>query len=64
MKNLIGLGNIGKQYTQTRHNIGFIFVDWLKLRLKLEGKYKKSNKMKIFNQAVSKLSKRFIFTTT
>lgn len=27
MKYIIGLGNIGKQYDQTRHNIGFMAVD-------------------------------------
>lgn len=29
MKTIIGLGNIGEKYTKTRHNIGFIILDWL-----------------------------------
>ncbi|MFQ5956855.1 MAG: aminoacyl-tRNA hydrolase, partial [Candidatus Brocadiales bacterium] len=29
MKILIGLGNPGKKYTKTRHNIGFMVVDRL-----------------------------------
>lgn len=37
MKLIIGLGNPGKQYEKTRHNIGFIILDTLHATWKKEG---------------------------
>jgi PTH1 family peptidyl-tRNA hydrolase len=34
---IIGLGNPGREYTQTRHNIGFMLVDRLTVRLDARG---------------------------
>jgi PTH1 family peptidyl-tRNA hydrolase len=36
MKLLVGLGNIGKKYEKTRHNIGFVCVDELANQYQLE----------------------------
>ena len=43
MKCIIGLGNIGKDYENTRHNLGFISVDFLsqKYNISIDKKRKK-----------------------
>lgn len=35
MKLIVGLGNPGKKYENTRHNIGFMFLDYYAMRLNL-----------------------------
>lgn len=52
MKLIIGLGNPGEEYVKTRHNAGFMFVDGLIKKLKLDPLvYEKK-----FNAGVSKTS--------
>lgn len=41
MRVIVGLGNPGKEYEQTRHNAGFMFVDALAKRLQLPWKFEK-----------------------
>lgn len=44
MKLVVGLGNIGKEYDNTRHNIGFEFIDFLANKLNLT--FNKEKKLK------------------
>ena len=43
MKLLVGLGNPGKEFENTRHNLGFWIINELAQSLKLELKQKKFN---------------------
>lgn len=44
MKIIVGLGNIGKEYINTKHNFGFMFIEYLedKYNFKCDKKMKKS----------------------
>lgn len=43
MKIIFGLGNVGDKYFKTRHNIGFLFLDFLKQKLSFSEFSLKSN---------------------
>lgn len=43
MKIIVGLGNIGAQFDNTRHNIGFIVINYILKKLKLNEEKEKLN---------------------
>jgi PTH1 family peptidyl-tRNA hydrolase len=43
MKLIVGLGNPGKEYENTRHNLGFVVIDQLANKLNVELNKKKFN---------------------
>ena len=52
MKLIVGLGNPGKEYQNTRHNIGFYFIDSIadSLNLKFKEKFNGLYVKTILNQ--------------
>lgn len=53
MKYLIGLGNPGEKYQKTRHNIGFMFLDFLKNKVENFEKWEKDSKRNIKKLKIS-----------
>ena len=52
MKLIVGLGNPGKEYKDTRHNVGFMFVDNIVDKLNLKFKLDKALKCEILQTTI------------
>lgn len=58
MKIIVGLGNPGKEYENTKHNLGFMFVDYLSKKYNLN-EFKKFKNSKITEDIIE--GKKVIF---
>lgn len=58
MKIIVGLGNPGKEYENTKHNLGFMFVDYLSKKYNLN-EFKKFKNSKITENIIE--GKKVIF---
>lgn len=64
MKLIVGLGNIGKEYQATRHNIGFMFLEHLGNDWNLEFKEEKAFKGYVANKIIDGTKTYFLMPST
>lgn len=57
MKVIIGLGNPGTKYQTTRHNIGFLYLDWLSKKISSTAIFSEKNKLKAEIAEINKTEK-------
>lgn len=64
MKLIVGLGNIGKEYQETRHNIGFMFLEHLKKDWNLDFKEEKAFKGFVASKIIEGKKTYFLMPAT
>ena len=63
MKLVVGLGNPGKEYENTRHNVGFIVLDFM-LGKKIEWKQSNGTKALYFKDSIGNKTAEYLKPTT
>ena len=59
MKLIVGLGNPGKEYDNTRHNVGFMFLDYYVSKKGFDANWK--SKYKVMYLEVNNCGEKVIF---